>query len=278
MKPQFRPVFALVLPLAIVAASVVSYAAPACCAPASQPAARTAATSRPASVPAAFDHSALDGLLKRYVANSNVDYRRWKSSAADQATLAAYISRLGAAVPEGWSRNEKLAFYINAYNAITVKSVLDAYPIRSIKNIPGVWDRKKWRVAGRDLTLNDIEHKILRAELQEARIHFAIVCASGGCPPLQPWAFSGAMIDEQLESVTRAFLNAPDRIRVDADRKRLSISAIFQWFSEDFVRSAGSVPAFVARYRSSEEARALKEGRWTVSYFDYDWSLNEETR
>lgn len=240
-------------------------------------------TSRPAAAscpacPATFDQSALDGLLKRYVSRERVDYRLWKASAEDQAVLTGYISRLGSADPSGWSRDEKLAFYINAYNAITLKSVLEAYPVRSIKNIPGVWASRKWRVAGRDLTLNDIEHKILRAELQEARIHFAIVCASVGCPPLQPWAFSGAKIDQQLDSVARSFLNAPDRVRVDVERKTLVISAIFQWFPEDFVRSAGSVPAFVARYRFSSEAQALAQGRWTVSYLDYNWSLNEAAR
>jgi hypothetical protein len=223
---------------------------------------------------ASIDHSDLSALLARYVVGERVAYRRWKASAADMARLDAYIARLARAEASALSRTEKLALYINAYNALTLKSVLDAYPVRSIKNIPGVWTRRKWKVGGRELTIDQIENVVLRGELREPRIHFAIVCASVGCPSIRPWAFTGARVNDQLDSVARDFLNAPARARVDVQRRRLFLSSIFNWFAEDFVRSAGSVQAYVAQYRSSEEAAALREGRWSLSYDNYDWSLN----
>jgi hypothetical protein len=238
---------------------------------ASRPAVSAGSASR---ATAPIDHSDFSALLARYVADERVAYRRWKASAEDRARLDKYVARLATVDASALTRSGKLALFINAYNALTLKSVLDAYPVRSIKNIPGVWTGKKWRVAGRELTIDQVENVVLRGELKEPRIHFAIVCASVGCPPIRPWAFTAAGVSDQLDSVTRDFLNTPARARVDLPRRRLFLSSIFNWFAEDFVRSAGSVPAFVAQYRSNDEASALREGRWSLSYDNYDWSLN----
>lgn len=234
-------------------------------------------TSQPSSRPAAqagFNHADYDALLKTYVNAGSVRYKTWKKNPADLARLDAYITQLGSATLTGASRNERLAFYINAYNAITLKTVLDAYPVTSIKKISGAWSRVAWRVAGKQVSLNNIEHDIVRPEFQDARIHFALVCAAKDCPPLQSRAYTAAGIDSELTHVTKIFLRST---KVDVAHKRLVVSSLFKWYGEDFVKNEGSVTAFVAKYRAdSAEAAALRAGRWSVSYADYDWSLNGE--
>lgn len=220
-----------------------------------------------------FDHSDFDRLLSIYVADERVNYRGWKASSADLAALDSYLRHIGDADLSRLNREEKLAFFINAYNAITIRSILDAYPVASIRDITGVWLIRTWRVAGGEITLDQIEHKILRKEFQEPRIHFAIVCASKGCPPIQRHAFTGVEIDSQLEAVTRSFLNDPARTQLDAQKRRMVVTPILEWFSEDFVAAAGSVPNFVLKYRPDVAGGTKQE--WSVEYADYDWTLNE---
>jgi hypothetical protein len=229
-----------------------------------------------------------------------VDYR---GIASDPADLDAVVEKLRRTDPQDLARSseaDRIAFWINAYNALTLRAIVEHYPIRpsalrsllypknSIRQIPGVWDRLAFEVAGRKLTLDDIEHRILRKEFREPRIHMALVCAARGCPPLRREPYAGARLDEQLEDQTRRFLASPEKFRVDPSSRTVYLSPIFKWFGEDFLAAYGPGPdrgggseadravlSFVAKRLPADQKRKLEEGRWTISYLDYDWSLNE---
>ena len=229
-----------------------------------------------------FDHAALDSLLRRHVKGSDVDYRAWKARPADRRALAAYLARLAAADTSGWSRAEQMAFWINAYNAITLDRVLTAYPVESITRIRptlsvlpgnGVW-KEKHRVAGSEVSLDDIEHQTLRRHFADPRIHFAINCAAKSCPPLAARAWTAADLDTGLEEATRRFVRSR-RFNTVARGKPWALSKIFDWYEDDFKVAAGSVPAFVLRYLPEESSRGVDPSRVRWSARAYDWSLNE---
>ena len=237
----------------------------------------------------AFDqsHASLDKVVKRHLRSGLLDYKGLKAA---PGPLEDYLKELAAVAPseyEAWPRAEKVAFWINAYNAFTIKAILDNYPIKSgwkaslrypknsIRQIPGVWDGLKFKVMGRELILNDIEHKILRKEFGEARAHMALVCASLGCPPLRAEAYTGRALDAQLDDQTRRFLADPAKFRIDRAAGKVYLSPIFKWFSGDFKPDA---PAFISRYLDEAGRVYLKEGKFKLSYLDYDWSLNESRR
>lgn len=221
------------------------------------------------------DHTIWDGLLQRHVkADGFVDY---KGFIRDSAELNRYLDLLSSADPEStsWSREEKMAFWINAYNAYTVKLIVDNYPVASIKDIKrgiafvnSVWDIKFIRINGKPYDLNKIEHGILRPKFKDARIHAAINCASWSCPRLQPTAFVAEKLDAQLTHAMREFMNDPVRNKISS--KKAEISAIFKWFAGDFVRDAGSVRAYINRYVKEKLSRDGK-----LSYLTYDWRLND---
>jgi hypothetical protein len=229
------------------------------------------------------EHAAWTSLLRRYVSGGLVDYASLKRDG--RPALDAYLRSLesvGRSQLEAWPRADQLAFWINAYNAYTVKLVLDHYPLRSIRSIgllPGSAFKRKFipleRVAGEKLSLDDIEHRILREQLQEPRIHFAIVCASRACPVLRDEAYQGRELDAQLDEAARAFLRDPARNRYDPSSRTLSLSSIFKWFRGDFEAVAGTLTGYVARYADEPTAEALRRGGVKVEFLDYDWSLNE---
>lgn len=229
-----------------------------------------------------FSHAAFDTLLRRHVRGHGVDYRGWKARPADLAALASYTGRLASADTTGWPRDAQVAFWINAYNAITLERVLGAYPVSSITKIRptlgvlpgnGVW-KEKHRVAGADLSLDDIEHGILRGRFGDARVHFALNCAARSCPPLARRAWTAAGLDTALAGATRRFLAAP-RYNAIAAGRAWKLSKLFEWYGEDFVAATGSVPAFVLRHLPPATARGVDPAkvRWTT--LPYDWSLNE---
>lgn len=230
-------------------------------------------TPPPAGKAETFSHAEFDTLLKKYVVGGRVKYSEWVANAADKAALAEYVKRLATAHPEYLPENDQKAFWINAYNAITLNSVLEKYPLKSV-NFDALKDPKAknfWQtpypVANTELSLDQIENKVLRPRYKDPRIHFAINCASVGCPNLQPRAFEGKDLNEFLDTVTREFLaDATKGANWDAASGRLSVSSIFDWYQDDF----GNVPSFVAKYRSDITAANAK-----VVFLTYDWNLNQ---
>jgi hypothetical protein len=234
-----------------------------------------------------FDHSDFDAVLRNHVSAQGV---RYSDLAAHRGGLDQYLARVGAvseATYRGWSRSEQLAYLINAYNAIVIRQVLDAYPIKrslapaalvrpanSVWQIPGFFGGNTHGVAGQRLTLDDVEHKLLRATLKEPRIHAALVCAAVSCPPLRAEAYNPEQIEAQLDDQMRRFLADPARNRIDRARGEVRLSEIFKWFAEDFGGTNGIIP-FVARYMDAPTRAWLQAGKFRVTYFDYDWNLND---
>lgn len=243
------------------------------------------------------DHAVFDRVLSKYVSQGRVDYA---GLAKDRGGLDEYVESLSRAPGEPeWTRSQRLAFWINAYNALTLQAIVDHYPIRkkgdnpfpenSIRQIEGVWDEIRWTVAGRRHTLNEIEREILRAELDEPRIHFAIVCASIGCPPMPAHAFRSGAVEDQLETAARQFVRSDQYVRIDAKRKKTEISKIFQWFHDDFdgylrndlqleevKKEYRGVMSFLYDRLEDPAHRAfVARGGYEIEFLEYDWSLNE---
>ena len=209
-------------------------------------------------------HKNWEELLQDHVtAAGNVNYKAF----ANNADFKAYLNVLSTNPPqENWTREDVLAYWINAYNAFTIQLIVDNYPIQSIKDIKTPWDHRFIKIGPKWYTLNDIEHKILR-KMDEPRIHFAINCASVSCPRLLNAAFTPDTLDEQLTNVTRDFLN--DETRNTISENQLRISKIFRWFGKDFKKN-GSLIDFLNLYSEIPIADSAK-----VSFMDYDWNLNE---
>ncbi len=231
---------------------------------------------------ATMDHAPWDGLLKRYVKTGLVNYLGIQ---AERDVLDAYVSRVGAVdITELPTREARMAFWINAYNACVFKGVLDRYPLTSVKEVSGFFDGIRYHVAGRDLTLNEIEQEA-RA-FGDWRVHFAVVCASSSCPPLRPEAYDPARLDAQLTEQTTQFLRDMQRgLRVEG--QTLWLSKIFDWYAGDFVPSASlglwhhhvtsaSLVSTIGPYLGVAVAEILRTQPLQVKFSNYDWSLNEQ--
>jgi hypothetical protein len=220
-------------------------------------------------------HQDFDRLLSLHVEAGGVRYEAWAASTDDMEALTSYIRGLASLNPEGWPQADGLAFWINLYNAVTLKLVLDHHPIDSIKDTAGFmkspWKKKLVTVAGRKLSLDEIENDIIRPVFGDARIHFALNCAAVSCPQLSEDAFLGARLDEQLDTVTRRAINDERWVRVEQDEVHLT--KIFSWYEDDFKESAGSIREFVRRYRDATLA-PLPKGEFDIEDMDYDWKLN----
>lgn len=230
-----------------------------------------------------FDFTAWDGLLKKYVKPttmagvrlSGVDYLGMKKDPA-YSKLIADLKLFSPAMLK--SEKDKLCFWINVYNIMAVKMVLDHYPVDSIKDVGGptrsVWKITVGVVGGKEMTLHVIEHEILR-KMGDPRIHAAIVCASVSCPDLRQEAYTTDQLDQQLDDQFKRFLaNTGKGLQVDAESGRIVLSKIFDWFEEDF-ESRGGILAFLFRYAPSKYRPYLKKGSDNVSYLDYNWDLNK---
>ena len=215
---------------------------------------------------------AFENALARHVREGLVDY----SALAGDADFAAHVSRLATCGIEALdARQARLAFWINAYNALTLKGVLDNYPIKSVSEIglTGRWAFFKatpFAVGGRSYTLDEIEHGIIRAGFDEPRVHFALVCASAGCPALRSEAYHPDRLEKELEEAARRFIRDPAKVRLDAERKVLHLSSIFKWYEDDFIKAGGSVVAFVGRYLETSPPAGIR-----IEYLDYSWALND---
>lgn len=215
--------------------------------------------------PLAPNHTDWNAMLKKYVDNAgNVNYAGFKT---ESSRLQVYLDQLAKTEPQSsWSKNEKLAYYINLYNAATVKLIVDNYPLKSIKDIPNRWKKNWIKVGNTTTSLNDIEHEVLR-KMNEPRIHFAINCASYSCPKLLNVAFTKANMESLLEKSTKEFVNDPTRNTLA--EKKVKLSQIFKWFKKDFTTN-GSIADYIKRYSNTPLAEKV-----SVGYIDYDWSLNE---
>ncbi len=230
-----------------------------------------------------INHQSWNALLKKYVdGGGNIDYRAWKASAADVGALNAYLNHLSHGDPSRASKSAKLAFWINTYNAVTIKGILREYPTSSIRNHTAklfgynIWHDLLLVVGGQSYSLDQIEHKILR-KTSEPRIHFAIVCASRSCPRLLNQAYTPEKVDEQLELNSRAFFAQAGNFRYDARASRIYLSSIIDWFEEDFGSSQAARLRTIARWLPDAASRkAAAAGRASVSYLDYDWRLNDQ--
>jgi hypothetical protein len=221
------------------------------------------------------DQDIWNDLLEKYVSpEGKVNYKGFIS---EKDKFDLYLTKLSNYPPaEDWSRQERLAYWINAYNAFTIKLIIENYPIESITDlhptlylplVNTVWHKEFFQIGGEDESLNDIEHKILRKDFNEPRIHFAIVCASESCPKLKNEAFIPEKIESQLEGQAREFINDPTKNRISKDQ--IEISRIFQWFKGDFTKQE-SLIEYLNRFSDKKISDDAK-----VRFMDYDWSLNE---
>lgn len=224
---------------------------------------------------ASFDHThaAFDSLLKTHVRDGLVDYRALQQSPGDLDRYLDALASVSASVFDGWTESRQLAFLINLYNASTLQLIGDHYPVKSIKDIgtlfQGPWDQPAVRLWGGVITLNTLEHEIIRKRYALPEIHFALVCAARGCPSLRGEAFVADRLSEQLADQRRAFLATPGKNAVEPDRKRVRLSPIFKWYAGDFAKSAGSVLGYLKLH-----GLAVDES-FSIAYTTYDWTLNE---
>ena len=232
----------------------------------------------------AQDHQLFTDILQECVVNGLVDYKNLKND----NRLDKYLSQLSNTNPDKLKGDEKLAFWVNAYNAFTLQIVTANYPIESITDLntggkiiayllgDTVWDKKFITINNKKYSLNDIEHKILR-KMNEPRIHFAIVCASISCPELLNEAFESNTLENQLESQTRKFLDDKTRNDYDLKNRQANISELFNWFDDDFGDSDENVLIFISKYVPEKTSQDIKSNvtEWNISYNDYNWNLNE---
>lgn len=222
-------------------------------------------------------HEEYNKFLARHVKDGFVDYAELKN---DEGMLDKYLQSINNTNPEALeTENEQLAYWINAYNAFTLKLILNYYPdIKSIKDIsdfpiPKRWKARIYAAGGKRYSLNEIEHEILRKRFKEPRVHFAIVCASKSCPDLTGEAYMPDKIDEQLSNAAKRFLSDTSKgLKINHDNV-VYLSQILSWFEEDFVNAEGSIIRFVKKYAAPEITGKLSEDM-KIRYMDYDWSLN----
>lgn len=235
----------------------------------------------------AEEHATFTALLKAHVTDGEVDYRQL---CADPR-LTQYLQQLQGTDPLTLSvRDARLAFWINVYNAYTLKLICDHYPVASINELhkggliigsvigQTAWDRKIVKVKDEVMTLGHVEHKIIRPEFQDARIHFAVVCAARGCPPLRSQAYEPDRLNAQLDEQGRIFLADPQKNRFDTVEKIAHISPIFSWFKADFGGRPAEVLAYLAAFMPEPAREALRKDPrgWRIRYTFYDWALNEK--
>jgi hypothetical protein len=269
--PLVRPVLILCLGLVTLAAS--------------------ARAQKPAELQFDQNHGAWTEVLRAYVQADRFDY---KALSLNRAKLDQYLGALQSVAREEfetWSKEQRYAFWINAYNAYTIHLVAKSYPLDSIKDLGGLfkspWDKPFIPLGHlfpdgvkKELTLNNIEHDVLRPKFKDARVHAAINCASRGCPPLRKEAFVAEKLGTQLDEQVRAWLADATRNRFDREKSKLQVSEIFSWFKEDFVRDGGSVREWLAKYAPEEHAAWLRDTKKEVdlSYLEYSWKLNDVER
>lgn len=237
---------------------------------------------------AAINDAAFDSLLTRYVVPSTdgvnrVRYADWKASKPDVAALEAYIKSIEATPISKLSRDAQFAAWANLYNAITIRVILRSYPVKSIRDIKstgtlspkallGPWETKLATIEGKKYSLDEIEHATLRAKFKDPRVHYAVNCASFGCPNLPTKAWRAATLSADLDAAARGYINHPRGVTVTADG--LKLSGIYDWFKVDFGTNEASVLAHLTKYSTPAQAAKIANAP-SIAGYDYDWTLNE---
>ncbi len=230
------------------------------------------------------DHTPWNQFMKKYLTTndpSGINLIQYKSvKAADRQALEQYIKTLVDVRITALSRKEQKAYWINLYNALTVKVILDHYPVESIRDIDltkgvlsdGPWDAKLLLIEGKEVSLNDIEHRVLRPIFRDNRVHYAVNCASIGCPNLQPEAYTAENTDALLDRSAREYIANPRGVSIEGNR--MYLSGIYEWFQEDFGDTEKGVKEHILKYAPPDLARQIRNFRGRIKY-RYDWSLNE---
>jgi hypothetical protein len=248
-----------------------------------------------------FDHSPCDSLLQKFVVDGMVNYRGLQQNRELLAECLENLEKIDSKDFQSWPQDQQKAFWIDAYNIITIEGIVRNYPIKggglfsrmrfpnnSIRQISNFWDTVFIKVMGQDITLDDIEHEILRKEFKDPRIHFVLVCAAMGCPLLESKAFFRDDVHRRLERAANNFINSPEKVKLDQEDNVLYLSSIFAWYKGDFPASDKAqgqfdkygkkdrgVVAFVTERLPMADAKYIIDRQPKIKYLDYDWSLNE---
>jgi Protein of unknown function, DUF547 len=209
-----------------------------------------------------------DLFFKSFVTDSKVDYLALNSD----ATLLNETLEIAAKIDvKQLDQNNYKAFWINTYNLLVIKGIVDNYPVKSVQDIKGFFDKKNFDVAQQRMSLKKIEETMLKKVLKDPFLNFVLVCASNGCPPLIDKAYLPETIDKQLEEQTRISINNPNFIRVNKETKTIEVSEMFEWYREDFINNEYKVITFLNKYRTDKI-----DENWAVEYYKYDWTLNSK--
>ena len=235
-----------------------------------------------------FNYQKYNSILKDYVNfRGLVDYEKLKENRQQLDEFNSTIGAVSASRYNYWKDSEKIAFLINAYNSFTLESIIDNYPTKSIRNIIGVWKIRKFNFAKKKITLDHIEHQILRKEFNQPGIHVALVCAAISCPPLRQEAYTSRQLEEQLDDQAKKFLGNSQGFKIDSQNNTIYLSSIFKWFGKDFEKNYGqaqnieglnktetAIVNYARKYVNSNAQKFLDKGGYKVKYSEYDWSLN----
>lgn len=219
-------------------------------------------------------HQTLSDVLSRHLVDGKVDYDGIRKESRGE--LQAFVDSLADADLSRLDETGQIAFWLDAYNGLVIYQVVEkgASPETGRKRAK-FFRGRRFEVAGKSLTLDDIEHRALRPLASDPRVHFVLVCGASSCPPLRASSFLGSSnLEAELESATREYINDERNVKIDLDSRRLTLNKIFYWYKDDF----GDVLEFVSRYRSESERQALLEGTWSIEFEDYDWTLNEAAK
>jgi len=224
------------------------------------------------------DHKDYNQLLKNNVKDGLANYKSIKEKPESLNSYLDTLEKVDEPTFNKWLEKERLSYLINLYNAATIKLIVDNYPVKSIKDInkegQGPWKLEVVNLFGKKISLDHLEHEIIRKNYNEPRVHFALVCAAVGCPKLPSQSFISSKLEEQLAERTRLFLSEKDKNFIDENQKTVYLSSIFDWFASDFNKTHGSVLGFVKEYLPSEEAKKINSD-YSLKFTEYDWNLNE---
>jgi len=262
----------------------------------------TVAEQRPAQTEQGFSYQDYSAVLSAHVDDEGlVNYTALSNDRGRLDAFAAAVGELNVTTYESWNESAKIAFWINSYNALTLQLIAAHYPIgssrhtspeypkNSVRQIPGAWEKIMFEVMGKPITLDSIEHDVLRGQFDEPRIHMALVCAAVSCPPLRDEPYESAGLDDQLDDQTKKFLETDENFRIDRVAGVVRLSMIFDWFGGDFVgldgsggrqwkhgESAKAVIDFISGYVDEADREFLQSGDYRIEYTEYDWTLNEQ--